>query len=475
MILIKSGRLVTAERSFAADILIDGETIWAIGANLEKAGVGIDTVIDASGKLILPGGIDPHVHLALPMFDTVSSDDHYTGHKAAAFGGTTTVMDFVPQPDRGRLADGVAEWHAKADHLAAIDFSFHMNITRLDAAIEAEIPALLDLGIPTLKVFTAYNGRLRLQDGEIFRVLQIARQHGMLTMLHAENGDVIEILVAEALAVGHTSPVWHARTRPAWGAVESVLRACALAAQADAPLYIVHMNTAGEADMLRYARERGAPVMGETCPQYLFFAESDLERGDGAKWICSPPMRSPADQQRLWEALSADEIQVMGTDHCPFFYDGTTPIEYEGQQVAIPGKELGTGDFTKIPNGLPGVGDRMPILWTAGVAAGRITENQFVALTSTNPAKIFGLYPQKGALLVGSDADIVIWDPDRRLTYGTAYSHQRTDYNLYEGWPLTGFPAKVFLRGSLIVDGGKWLGRAGQGKFLKRGPGAAVI
>jgi dihydropyrimidinase len=475
MILIKSGRLVTAERSFKADILIDGEKIWAMGANFEKANVQIDEVIDASGKLVIPGGIDPHVHLDLPMFDTVSSDDHYTGHKAAAFGGTTTVMDFVPQPDNGTLTEGVAKWHAKADDKAAIDFSFHVNITRLDKEVEAEIPKLLDLGIPTLKVFTAYNGRLRLQDGEIFRVLQIAKQHGMLTMLHAENGDVIDILVEEALAAGHTEPVWHARTRPAWGAVESVLRACALAEQADAPLYIVHMNTTGGADMLSYARERGVQVMGETCPQYLFFSEADLEREDGAKWICSPPMRTEADQQRLWDALSADEIQVMGTDHCPFFYDGTTSIDYEGQPVVIPGKELGADDFTKIPNGLPGVGDRMPVLWTSGVGKGRITENQFVALTSTNAAKIFGLYPNKGELQVGSDADIVIWDPDRQLTYGTRYSHHRTDYNLFEGWHLTGYPEKVFLRGKLIVDDENWYGLPGEGKFLSRQAGAQVI
>ncbi|MBN2043875.1 MAG: dihydropyrimidinase [Anaerolineales bacterium] len=475
MTLIKSGRLVTAERSFEADILIDGETIWAIGANLEKAGVEIDEIIDATGKLILPGGIDPHVHLDLPMFDTVSSDDHYTGHRAAAFGGTTTVMDFVPQPENGSLAEGVAEWHAKADHKAAIDFSFHMNITRLDAAIEAEIPKLLDLGIPTLKVFTAYNGRLRLQDGEIFRVMQIARQHGMLTMLHAENGDVIECLVAEAVAEGQKDPIWHAKTRPAWGAVESVLRACALAAQADAPLYIVHLNTAGGAEMLRYARERGAPVMGETCPQYLFFSDEELEREDGAKWICSPPMRTRTDQEGLWNSLAADQIQVLGTDHCPFFYDGTTPIEYEGQLVAIPGKELGADDFTKIPNGLPGVGDRLPILWSYGVGSGKITENQFVALTSTNPAKIFGLYPQKGALRPRADADLVIWDPVKRLNYGVQYSRHRTDYNLFEGWPLTGYPEKVFLRGKLIVDGDRWLGQAGEGRFLKRKAGAPLL
>ncbi|MEJ2510968.1 MAG: dihydropyrimidinase [Anaerolineales bacterium] len=472
MILIKSGKLVTAEKSYYADILVDGEKIKAIGSGLESDGV---QEIDASGKLIMPGGIDPHTHFDLPMFDTVSSDDHYTGHKAAAFGGTTTVMDFVPQPAKGSLAEGVEEWHAKADHKAAIDFSFHMNITHLDAQVESEIPGLLELGIPTLKVFTAYNGRLRLQDGEIFRVLQIAKQHGMLTMVHAENGDVIDVLVAQALAAGHTTPIWHARTRPAWGAVESVLRAAALAAQAEAPLYLVHMNTAGGADMLHYARQRGVHIMGETCPQYLFFSQKDLEREDGAKWICSPPMREERDQKVLWESLSYDHIQVVGTDHCPFFYDGTTPILYEGKPVAIPGKELGADDFTKIPNGLPGVGDRLPIIWSYGVGMGRLTENQFVALTSTNAAKIFGLYPQKGALAVGSDADILIWDPDKKLNYGVAYAQHRTDYNLFEGWPLTGFPDKVFLRGKLIVDRNRWLGNPGEGKFLKRTAGAPVI
>jgi dihydropyrimidinase len=384
-------------------------------------------------------------------------------------------MDFVPQPDSGALRGGIDEWHAKADDKAAIDFGFHMNITRLDEKITAEIPRLLDLGIPTLKVFTAYNGRLRLQDGEIFRVLRIAQEHGMLTMLHAENGDVIDILVEEALAAGHTSPEWHAHTRPAWGAVEAVLRGIALSAQADAPLYIVHMNTAGGVDQLRYGRERGLPVMGETCPQYLSFTEDHLRREDGAKWICSPPMRSEEDNEALWQALSNDLIQVMGTDHCPFFYDGTKPIEYAGESFAIPGKELGANDFTKIPNGLPAVGDRLPILWTYGVGTGRITPQQFVTLASTNPAKIFGLYPRKGALQPGSDADILIWNPDRKLTYGVAHSHHRTDYNLFEGWELTGFPEKVFLRGKLIVDGEHWLGKPGMGQFLHRDPGAPVI
>jgi dihydropyrimidinase len=469
--IIKSGTLITASETFEADILIDGEKIVSVGKNIDIPGV---QVVDAAGKLVMPGGIDPHTHLDLPMFDTVSSDDHYTGHKAAAFGGTTTVMDFVPQGN-GSLQEAIDEWHAKADPKAAIDFGFHMNITRLDDQVEKEIPKLLDLGITTLKVFMAYNGRLRLQDGEIFRVLGIARLYGMLTMLHAENGDVIEFLVSEALAAGQHSPEWHSRTRPGWGGVEAVLRGAALAEQAGASLYVVHVNQTGEADQLRYARSCGINVMGETCPPYLFFTEDHLRRPDGAKWICSPPMRTQEDNLGLWKALADSTLQTIGTDHCPFFFDGTQTIQYEGKPVAIPGKELGKDDFTKIPNGLPGVGDRLPILWTYGVRAGRITPNQFVALTSTNVAKIFGIYPRKGTLLPGSDADIVIWDPERQLTYGQAYSHHRTDYNLYENWELVGYPERVFLRGDLIVEGDSWLGKRGGGQFLKRSPNAAIL
>jgi len=423
---------------------------------------------------VLPGGVDAHTHFELPMFGTVSSDDHYTGHKAAAFGGTTTAIDFTSQ-EPGSLAQNLAAWHQKADAKAAIDFGFHMNITRFNAQTAAEIPDLVKEGVTSLKVFTAYNGRLRLADGDIFRVLRIARENGMVTMLHAENGDVIDILVAEALAASHKTPEWHALTRPAWGAVEAVLRASALAIQAEAPLYIVHMNAGGEVDQLRYAREHGIKVMGETCPQYLFFSIEDLRRPDGAKWVCSPPVRTPQDSQRLWEGIANGTIQVMATDHCPFFYNGAQPILYEGKPVAIPGKELGRGDFTQIPNGLPGVGDRLPILWTYGVGAGRMTANQFVALNCTNPAKIFGLYPRKGTLLPGSDADIVMWDPDRRLKYGVAYAQHRTDYNLYEGWNLVGYPEKVFLRGQLIVDHDHWLGRPGMGRFLARSPYAPVL
>ncbi len=471
--IIKNGTLITASETFPADVLVEDEKISLVGKNLPVS--DSTEVIDASGKLVLPGGVDVHTHFELPMFNTVSSDDHYTGHKAAAFGGTTTAIDFVAQ-DVEDLPACVEAWHTKADAKAAIDFSFHMNITQFTPRVEAQIPGLVNEGITSVKVFTAYNNRLRIADGDIFRVMRVARQHGLLTMMHAENGDVIDILVAEALAAGHKTPEWHALTRPAWGAVEAGLRGAALAAQAgNAPFYLVHMNAAGEVDQLRYARDKGLPVMGETCPQYLFFTIDDLRRPDGAKWICSPPMRTAADNSRLWEGIMDGTIQVVATDHCPFFFDGSKPIEYEGEPVAIPGKELGKDDFTKIPNGLPCVGDRLPILWTYGVGAGRITANQFVALTCTNPARLFGMYPRKGTLMPGADADIVIWDPQKRMKYGVAHARHRTDYNLFEGWDLTGYPEKVFLRGQLIVDQERWLGKAGMGQFIKRTPFSQIL
>lgn len=467
--IIKNGTLITAADTFQADILIVDETISLVGKDLADPNA---KVIDASGKLIMPGGIDPHTHLDLKMFGTVSSDDHYTGGKAAAFGGTTTIMDFVVQEPQG-FEHSLDIWYQMAEK-SSVDHSFHMNLTRFDEKVAKEIPTLLKHGITTLKVFTAYNGRLRLDDTAIFKALMIAKENGMLVMAHCENGDVIDELIPKALAVGNTTPVWHANTRPKWGAVDATMKMSSMAAQSDSPVYIVHMNTGGEVDMLSYARQRGVKVMGETCPPYLFFSRENLKQPDGAKWICSPPMRDAEDNDRLWLGLTNNEMQTIGTDHCPFFYDGTNPILYEGKSIAIKGKELGAGDFTKIPNGLPGIEDRLPIMWSYGVNTGRLSPNQFVAMNSTNIAKIFGLYPQKGALLPGSDADIVIWDPEKERVHGVATSHQRTDYNLYEGWKIKGAPEKVFLRGKLIVDGDNWYGKAGDGAYQKRHEGMVI-
>lgn len=464
--------VVTSQTMQLADVMFEDEKISNISINIKPD--TDDVVIDATGFYVLPGGVDAHVHLDLAMAGTVTADDHYTGTKAAAFGGTTTVVDFVSQ-DSDNLVDNIVVHRKKADPKVTIDYSFHMNITHLTPDVEQQIPGLVQHGVTSLKVFTAYNHRLRLQDDEIFKVMRIALSNGLLTMLHAENGDMIDLLVAEALAAGHTSPIWHAKTRPAWGAAEALLRGASLAAVTEAPLYIVHMNTSGEVDQLEYARQKGIRIMGETCPQYLFFVDARLEQGDGAKWICSPPLRKEDDRIRLWEGLHTGSIQTIATDHCSFFYDGTQPIEYEGKPIAIAGKELGKDDFTKIPNGLPGVGDRMVTLWTRMVTSGDFTPSEFVRLTCTNPARIFGLYPRKGDLLPGGDADIVLWDPQKEVEYGLAHSHHRTDYNLYEGWKLKGYPVQVISRGKTIVKGETWYGHAGQGRFIHRTPYGEII
>jgi dihydropyrimidinase len=464
-LIIKNGTLINADQTMRADLLIENERIAAVGETLEIP-FGAE-VIDAEGMDILPGGVDVHVHLDLPMFNTVSSDNHYTGTKAAAFGGTTTVIDFTSQ-NSDDLVGEVNSLREKADPKVAIDYSLHMNITHLTDEVERQIPLLVANGVTSIKVFTAYNHRLRLQDDEIFRVMRIAARNGILTMLHAENGDVIEILVREALEAGRTDPIWHARTRPAWGAAEAVCRGASLSAMADAPLYVVHVNAGGEVDQLEYARLKGVRIFAETCPQYLLFTDEELARPEGAKWICSPPLRTHLDNDRIWEGLSTHVIDTIATDHCPFFFNGQKPIIYEGQRVRIPGKELGVGDFTKIPNGLPGVGDRLPVLWTEMIQKRGFSKNDFVRLTSTNPAKLFGLFPRKGVIKPGSDADLVVWDPSRKVRYGLAHCQHRTDHNLYEGFELEGFPKMVFLRGSLIVDRGTWMGAAGQGKFIKR-------
>lgn len=470
MKLIKNGTIITADEIKVADLLIQDEKITQVSPGINE----IDAdVINAEGKLVMPGGVDAHVHLDLPMFNTVSSDDHYTGGKAAAFGGTTTMIDFISH-DQGSLKDNFLKLNEKAAAKASIDYAFHMNITHFDSSIPEQLERLPEEGITSIKVFTAYNDRLRLDDQCIDQVMQIAGRNGILTMLHAEDGDEIEVLVNQAVSQGHREPYWHARTRPASGAVNAFKRIIDMSARNASPLYLVHMNLAGEANTLVLAREQGLKVMGETCPQYLFFNEKDLHKPDGAKWICSPPMRHVEDNQRLMQALTNNEIQVIATDHCPFFFDGNKPIIYEGQPVAIPGKELGRDDFTKIPNGLPGIADRMPVMWSYGVGKGLLTPNQFVKLMCTNPARIFGLYPRKGTIQVGSDADIVIWNPKQVVKYGVHIAHHRTDYNLYEGWELKGYPETILLRGQIIVDHNQWYGRPGMGQFLKCAQGEVI-
>ena len=356
-----------------------------------------------------------------------------------------------------------------------MDYSFHVNVTDFSDNIEREIPRLPSQGLTTLKVFTAYNGRLRISNEEISKVLHIATENGMLVMIHIEDGDEIDSLVERALSDGYTAPIWHARTRPAHGEALAGRRAIEIAESSKASLYIVHITTAGLLNQINSGRKRGVSVMSETCPQYLFFTEEDLLKPDGANWVCSPPLRTVDDNEALWQGLSDGSIQTVGTDHCPFFADGETAIEYDGQQLTIPGKELGKSDFTRIPNGLPSIEHRMSLLWTFGVSAGKLSVQRFVELTATNPARIFGLYPRKGTLLPGSDADIILWDPSRKHTIGVTSSHMRTDHELWEGFEVEGYPVQVYLRGCLLVDGDKWLGKAGFGQFLHRQTNAQVL
>lgn len=465
--LIKNGTVVTAGDTFKADVLIEAEKVALMGQNLPGNG---HEVIDATGLLLLPGGIDVHTHLELPFGGTLSSDDFFTGHRAAAFGGTTTHIDFVIQPIGGSLKQGIDEWHRKADSKAAIDYGFHVAITDLRPEVMEEIPSVINEGITSLKLFMAYKGVFQVDDTTLFRAMMKAAEHGMLIMVHAENGDVIAELVPKLLAEGKTDPYYHAVAHPALIEGEATGRAIALAGVAGAPLYVVHMTCQDAIEQLTLGRSKGLPVMGETCTQYMFVFEDDLARPDfeGAKFVCSPPVRKPKDAKILWQALSDGTLQAVSTDHCPFWFEG-------GVKGRIPGKELGKGNFAKIPNGMPGIEDRMPVMWQHGVNAGRFSANRFVEITATNPAKIFGLYPRKGTIAVGSDADIVLWDPGKAHTISAQTHHMNTDYNVYEGMEVTGWPVRVLLRGRSIVVGENWHGEQGSGQFLRRSPHAPVL
>ena len=456
---IAGGTVVSASDTFPADVLIEGEKIISIGQQLSG-----DTTIDATGKYVIPGGIDVHTHLDMPFGGTVASDDFFTGHRAAAFGGTTTHVDFAIQPKGASLRETLDLWHAKANGKAAIDYGFHLAITDLPDAVMQEIASVPEWGVTSLKLFMAYKGALMVDDATLFRAMEQAAQHGLLIMVHAENGDAIDILVRQALEAGHTEPKYHALTRPPELEAEATNRAIRLAEVTGAPLYVVHVTNAGAVEAIRLARGRGrAPIYGETCVQYFFFTKDDLARPgfEGAKWVCSPPYREKSDQEDLWRAVSVNELQVISTDHCDFWYEG-------GKDGKPAGKELGIGDFSKIPNGCPGIEDRMMVLYTQGVRAGRFSLNRWVELCCTNPAKLFGMYPQKGVLAPGSDADIVVWDPAAAHTISAKTQHQRTDYNLYEGMQMTGMPAVVLSRGRVLVQGDLWQGEQGAGRFIAR-------
>ena len=476
-LVIKGGDVLDPSQSLRGkrDIGIRWGMIEAIENEIPAARIGKS--IDATGKLLMPGGIDVHTHLELPFGGTVSSDDFSTGHAAAAFGGTTTHLDFVIQGKGRSLHDGLADWHRKADPKAQIDYGFHMAITDLRPEVMDEIPSLVADGVTSLKLFMAYKNVFQVDDTTLFRTMMTAAEHGMLIMVHAENGDVIDDLVHKYLANGQTDPIYHAYSRPSAVEGEATGRAVALAGVAGCPLYVVHMTCEEAIQQLRLGRARSLPVMGETCVQYLFLTEDDLARSgyEGAKFVCSPPVRTVHDQGVLWNALRDRTLQVVSTDHCPFWYEGGgTELDLAMREaLAITGSTQ--GQRGEGANGLPVIEDRMKIMWHYGVRGGHFDANRFVELMCTNPAKIFGLYPRKGTIAVGSDADIVVWDPDRTETVSYKTDHMNVDYNLFEGHEIVGGPSAVFLRGSQIVDGARWLGKNGQGQFLKRNAYAPVL
>jgi dihydropyrimidinase len=453
-VLIRGGRIITAADDYVGDIYVEGERISLIGESLD---LHADKVIDAGGKYVLPGCVDPHTHLDMPFGGTVTIDDVESGQTAAAFGGTTCHVDFIIQPKGASFADVVDEWKAKADGKQVIDMGYHMAVTDLkDGGSLEELASLPDQGITSYKLFMAYKGALMVDDETLFRTMEVAAETGALVMVHAENGDAIDVLVKQALAAGHTEPKYHALTRPPETEGEATNRAIQLARVAGAPLYVVHVSCREAAEPIQLAREKGWNVHGETCTQYLFVDYSFLERPnfEGAKWVYTPPPRPKENQEVLWNALRTDTLSVISTDHCAFLWDGQ--------------KTLGRDDFSKIPNGGPGLENRLHMIHEFGVRAGRISLNRMVELLCTSPAKLFGLYPRKGTIAVGSDADIVVFDPERRFTISSATDHSKSDYNLFEGTEVTGTPEVVLLRGQVLVENDELVAEPGVGQFVKR-------
>lgn len=488
--LFKNGTVITASEMYQADVLVEGETISLIGKNISSKG---HEVVNCKGKYMMPGGIDVHTHLDLPFGGTISNDDFDTGHRAAAFGGTTAHIDFVIQPIGGSFKDGLKTWREKAK-IAQIDYGFHMAVTDLRDDVMEEIPGLINEGVTSLKLFMAYKNVFQIDDATLFKTMRKAAENGMIVMVHAENGDVEAALTPALLAAGKTDPKYHASSRPPEIEGEATNRAVVMSGLTGCPLYVVHMTCGPAVDALRRGRALGYPVMGESCTQYFFLTvDKHLAAPgfEGAKYVCSPPIRSTQDHKILWQAIKDGTLQAVSTDHCNFWYDGgkgpwqdwakqhngTDWVGYEKQDPSYrrPGKELGLGNFAKIPNGMPGLEERMMVMWEHGVNQGRISPSRFVELLCTNPAKIFGMYPKKGTIAVGSDADLVVWDPNKRHTLSVKNTHMRTDYIVYEGWKVRGKPALVYLRGKKIVDGDTWLGENGGGQFIHRKPHAPVL
>ena len=451
-ILITGGRIITATDDYVGDIFIEDDRITAIGTALPMTA---DRTIDARGKLVFPGGIDVHTHLDMPFGGSTSADDFETGTIAAAHGGTTSIVDFAIQYRGQTLHHAWDTWMKKAEGKAAIDYGFHMIMTELNDQVELEMDALVRQGVTSFKLFMAYPGVFMLDDASIFKAMLRTGKNGGTICMHAENGGVIDVLVQRALAEGKTAPKYHALTRPARAEGEATHRAIALAEMADVPVYIVHLSAAEALEMVTEARDRGLPAFAETCPQYLFLSYDNYEEPgfEGAKYVMSPPLRKKETQDRLWRGLAGNDLQAIATDHCPF---------------CMKEKHLGDGDFSKIPNGAPGIETRMSLVYDGGVRTGKISLNRFVELTSTSPAKIFGLFPRKGTVAPGSDADLVVFDPEKKMTLRAKTLHMNVDYNPYEGREVTGVTETVLSRGRVIIEGGQFVGRAGAGAFIKR-------
>lgn len=452
--LIQNGTVVTSERSFAADVLIEDDRIREIAPAIPAASA--EHIIGARGLYVLPGGIDVHTHLDMPFGGTTSSDDFETGTRAAAFGGTTTLIDFAIQPKGTRMRDALDTWWKKADGKAVIDYGLHMIVTDLGEAGLEDMDSMVAEGVASFKLFMAYPGVLMVDDATIFTALSQTAKNGALICMHAENGGVIDVIVRRALAEGKRAPVYHALTRPVRAEAEAVHRAIAMAEISGAPVYIVHLSSEDALNEVREARDRGVPAFAETCPQYLLLSVEELARPnfEGAKYVFTPPLREKHHLDKLWHGLAHDQLQVVSTDHCPFCFQDQ--------------KQLGIDDFTKIPNGGPGVENRLQLIHHHGVNQGRISLNRFVELVSTTPAKLFGLYPRKGEVAVGSDADLVLWDPLADHLISASTHHMRVDYSLFEGYRVKGNARTVLSRGEVLVDNGSFLGRPGRGRYLRR-------